>query len=135
MVWPAFGLYTWELSGGEPHLLEALQSFCPDGTYGAGGMDGSSCPKQPDWSPEGRRLLFQSEDVVVSNVDGSGARRLRERCGEGAVCTGGSVPRWSPDGRGVVFTDTEAGPSWITVMRADGSGARRLAKGFSADWG
>jgi Tol biopolymer transport system component len=72
----------------------------------------------PTWSPDGRRIAFESKrggnfDIYVMNADGSGQRRLTQSGGD---------PAWSPDGRRIAFV----GDSGIYVMHADGSGLRSL---------
>ena len=46
-------------------------------------------------------------------------------------------PRWSPDGRHLVFSSDRAGSYDLYTMRADGSDVRRLTRGgdsFTPDW-
>ena len=46
-------------------------------------------------------------------------------------------PRWSPDGRHLVFASDRAGSYDIYTMRADGSQVHRLTRGgdsFTPDW-
>jgi Tol biopolymer transport system component len=84
------------------------------------------------WSPNGRRILFtrftdssgRRADVYTVNVDGTRLRRLGP----------GIAGSWSPDGTKVLYADSYLGRLWI--MRADGSGKRRLLYGFGAepDW-
>src|SRR5215475_5889592 len=53
---------------------------------------------QPDWAPEGNRLVFRSErdggGLFVTPVLGGKERK---------VSSFGSYPRWSPDGRQILF--------------------------------
>lgn len=85
-----------------------------------------------DWSPNGRRILFtrftdssgRRADIYTVSPDGTRLRKL----GSGlAGC-------WSPDGRKILYADSYLGQLWI--MNADGSGKRRLPRGFGAepDW-
>jgi TolB protein len=53
--------------------------------------------------------------------DGSDERRLT--FGKGSK----EHPRWSPDGRFIVYSSDETGEKAIFVMRADGTGARRIS--------
>ncbi|MCW1097091.1 amidohydrolase family protein [Streptomyces sp. RS2] len=85
---------------------------------------------QPDWSPDGSRLVFQSYRDGVFNLwtvrpDGSGLRRLTEGPFDHRE------PRWSPDGRTIVFSGDASGSYAIQTydvgsgridVLADGSG-------------
>jgi Tol biopolymer transport system component len=97
-------------------------------TKGAEGVLGDD--GMPDFSPDGRRIVFTSNrdqqgEIYVMNADGSGQKRLTRRPGDDWA------PDFSPDGRQVAFTQL---PGTIWVMRADGTGLRRLTTGVDADW-
>jgi Tol biopolymer transport system component len=74
------------------------------------------------WSPDGRTIAFYSEQdggIHLIDVDGTNERALWQR-------TGGpnqDSPSWSPDSSLVYYA---GGDIW--VARADGSGARRVAR-------
>ena len=86
------------------------------------------------WSPDGRRILYHSQDRragkiggVVMNADGS-----RKRW----VSANGS---WSPDGRRIVFSTKRDGNDEIYVMKSDGSDQRLVvaipgSNEFSPEW-
>jgi Tol biopolymer transport system component len=120
----------------------------------------------PDWSPDGSRIVYASgRKLVVVNRDGTGARQIAT----------GIKPTWSPDGRRIAFvkvgvkglwlvnpdgsderplTETwDVDPAWspdgsklavarflgirgwnVTVIDADGTGARILARGHKPTW-
>jgi len=93
-----------------------------DGVLGDDGM--------PDFSPDGKRIVFTSNrdrngEVYVMNADGSKQRRLTRKAGDDFS------PRFSPDGRQIAFT---ALPGSVYVVDADGSGLRRLTAGTDPDW-
>jgi len=80
----------------------------------------------PVWSPDGRKLAFGTRQlsfdprkglVYVINRDGSGMRSVGRMAGG---------PSWSPDGRWLVYTSDRTGNDDIYVVKADGSGERRL---------
>jgi TolB protein len=89
----------------------------------------------PDWSPDGRRIAFQSDvsgdfGIWVMNADGSSQTRLTGRSGFGDF-----FPSWSPDGRRILYTHCAEplGMGFfpdcdITVMNADGSGSEALLR-------
>jgi Tol biopolymer transport system component len=79
----------------------------------------------PDWSPDGRTLVFESTlggkyAIYTIRADGSGLARLTAD-----TATNGQ-PRWSPDGRRIVFSSDRAGHGDLYLMNADGSGVARL---------
>ena len=140
-----------------PTSADALPAWSPDGEWIAfwstrsdrGGdiwvirKDGSD-PRQvtsgpardhnPDWSPDARRIVFDrvdedygNEDVFVVNRDGSGLTPLTD------APTTDSHPAWSPDGSEIAFASDPDGVLSIYVMRADGTGVRRLTSSFDSD--
>jgi Tol biopolymer transport system component len=89
------------------------------------GFDG-----EPDWSPDGTKIAFQSErdggddEIYVMNADGTGVVRLTNNPGVDAT------PVWSPDGTKIAFRSTRAGADReIFVMNADGTGVVQLTTG------
>lgn len=94
---------------------------------------------EPVWSPNGRRLAFQSElrrsvgqlyqlDLFVRSA--SGLRRITRT--ETADEFGAG---WSPDGSRLVFTRaTEGGKATLFVSDEDGANPRRLTRGQNPAW-
>jgi Tol biopolymer transport system component len=78
----------------------------------------------PSWSPDARTLAFTGGSVIYSvHADGTGLRKLTAGPGLNVE------PRWSPDGRRILFLSFRDGPGTTTdlfVMNADGSGQRNL---------
>ncbi len=91
----------------------------------------------PSWSPEGKRIVFNSNltfqhAMYIVDVDGSRVVDL-SRMGEGWQVA------WSPDGRSILFTSHRDHPDNYTdiyVMRPDGSGVKRLThnRGYTPAW-
>jgi len=84
----------------------------------------------PSWSPEGNRIIFQSnrdatrpdyEDIYVMNADGSGVKRLTYN-----VTSSDEDPAWSPDGKHIAFQSHRDSNWEIYLMNTDGSGLKRL---------
>jgi Tol biopolymer transport system component len=91
----------------------------------------------PTWSPDGRRLMFMYQpqgpaEIWTVRPDGTVLARAPR---------GNAFPIFSPDGRRLAFSEARfrLGLEFedLFVMRADGSGKRRLVRGgqaVSPDW-
>ena len=98
-----------------------------DGTLGDDSM--------PDFSPDGRTLVFTSNrdqqgEIYVMRAGGGGLKRLTRRPGDDWA------PDFSPDGKRIAFTQLARSASGGTLwtMNADGTGLRKLTAGVDADW-
>lgn len=111
-------------------------AFAPEGTSHVfvtrGGelvqlTDGDDSELAPSWSPDRRRITFQSNrdgnwEIYVANADGSGVRRLTNndaRDGE---------PSWSADGKRIAFVRDGD----LYAMRASGNGEHKI--GDDGEW-
>lgn len=79
----------------------------------------------PDWSPDGRRIVYNAitdgdDDIWIMNADGTGQKNLTAEAGATEV-----APAFSPDGAWIAFTGTGGpvpdGERYIQVMRTDGT--------------
>ncbi|HEY2014739.1 MAG TPA: protein kinase [Bryobacteraceae bacterium] len=89
-------------------------------------IDSTADDREPVFSPDGRRMLFNSDrwgsfEIHMANIDGTRQTALT-RMGPTAM----GSPRWSPDGQTVVFDRYENGHSWIYTVSADGGKPRQL---------
>ena len=107
---------------------ETVSIVEPDGT----GFRRLGRGADPRWSPDGQHIAFVREypgrpGVYLMQSDGKGVRRIAGRSDEYP-----SRPAWSPDGRKIAF----AGDDGISIVNADGSGRRALAREFGGrlDW-
>jgi Tol biopolymer transport system component len=109
------------------------------------GSDGSGLEqvalgaRAPAWSPDRRRLAYESDidpyelagSVTIARLDGSGSVRVK------AINHFSDVgPIWSPSGTELAFQAQRIDGSrfWIYVVRADGTRKRRLAAGHDPSW-
>ncbi|MBD0337665.1 MAG: PD40 domain-containing protein [Thermoleophilia bacterium] len=137
---PAGDRIVFSSAGPTPENPE-LYSIRPDGTglrrltRTAGGVEVLGDDGMPDWSPDGRTIVFTSNRsgggaLWTMRADGRGQRVLLDlpRSDE-------FHPRYSPDGRLIAFTRLSAdGRVEIWVVRADGRGARRVGPGSEPSW-
>lgn len=93
----------------------------------------SQSDDNPEWSPDGLRIVFTStrvgsSQIYVMNADGTIQTRLTndEYWNED--------PTWSPDGSKIAFSSRRNGASQIYVMNADGSQQANLTTNPANDY-
>jgi Tol biopolymer transport system component len=123
-----------------------IYAMRPDGSESRRLTDNAVFDDEPDWSPDGSRIVLVSAqdstpnaptrrpEIHVMNADGSEMRRLLQTAGPARR------PRWSPDGMRIAFArhDAEAGGFRPYVMHADGSNVQLLTssppENFAPQW-
>ena len=91
--------------------------------------DAPSIETAPSFSPEGDRIVFESDrsgNQQLYIMPAGGGEPTRISFGEGRYGT----PVWSPRGDLIAFTKQNAGRFHIGVMRTDGSEERLLTASF-----
>lgn len=111
----------WQVWTANPDLTAEQQ--LTDGPYDSGWAT---------WSPDGRRLAFNStrddigdtgaiSDIFVMNADGTGVARLT------TSTNWSEQPAWSPDGQWIAFLSADTPDrTGLYVVRPDGAGLRQL---------
>ncbi|MBV9927665.1 MAG: S8 family serine peptidase [Acidobacteria bacterium] len=81
----------------------------------------------PDWAPDGQAIAYGNVNSIwVQRLIGGSALRLTTGAGD-------SHPRYSPDGKKVVFQSSRDGQAEIYLVNADGTGLLRLTVNAAQD--
>ena len=91
--------------------------------------------QQPDISPDGRQIVFCSTRITDTNPEGdleifvmdADGSKVRQLTFNGAGIND-AWPRWSPNGKQIVFHSNVAGNFEIYLINADGSGLTRVTE-------
>ena len=123
-VRPAEGKHIWRLSLAESGDVIGLPTKF---------IASTRTEKHPQYSPDGRRILFESDrdgnhGIWVCDADGSNAVALFSQAGIFA-----GTPRWAPDGERVAFDSNASGNMDIWVVRSNGGKPTQLTLDPSDD--
>jgi Tol biopolymer transport system component len=105
----------------------------PDGEDGRVLYHTNGTETSIEWSPDGRRLVFVSDqdgnrEIYLMDADGEDEpiRLTKNRVAD-------DLPRWSKDGKYILFTSDNDGDFDLYTMYRDGTGQRRITSNDSDD--
>ena len=89
-------------------------------------VDSTANDREPAISPDGRRLVFNSDRLGYYEIHLAGADGSNQVAVTGMGPTAMGSPRWSPDSQTIAFDRYENGHSTIYTVSADGGMPRRI---------
>jgi TolB protein len=127
-----YGQPAWSPRGNQVAIVRAPDTVRPKGIYTTG-LDGRGQRRvvtdgaQPDWSPDGRTLAYQTGgEIWLYNL----ARKTRKRLTHSPRGSSSSFPSWAPDGRRLAFSRKSGTgatkTSSIFIIGANGSRERQV---------
>ena len=120
--------FTSQRAGNQEIWLVTLNSDRPLGAEAGKPFQVTSSPgldQYAAWSPNGRRIAFQSNrdknwEIYVIDADGTNKRRLTNHRASD------TTPDWSPDGREIAFVSSRDGNLEVYVMDRSGNNQRNI---------
>ncbi|MEZ4321359.1 MAG: BamA/TamA family outer membrane protein [Myxococcota bacterium] len=89
--------------------------------------------RDPDFSPDGSRLVMVTNSAELNQLEVSTVDRRREALTEATDHTQFSTPRYSPDGRSIAVSTWEDGRRDLWIYAADGTPKRRITLDVTVD--
>jgi hypothetical protein len=89
---------------------------------------------QPEWSPDGTKILFRSsdgrQDIYTINPDGTGLTNVTAAL---PASMDKRDPSWSPDSRRIAFIGSNGSEYNVWTIRADGTNALQITMDMAFD--
>jgi TolB protein len=109
-----------------------IHVMTPEGTDDTTLTDNGLGDNAPDWSPDGKQIVFSygapgHESLFTMNADGTNRRLLAKPDPNGLL-----YPKWSPDGDWILFSSS----AYLFSVRSNGAGQKPVGdlQGDRPDW-